>query len=113
MVEDEGIGTEEDRLEEEPERTDGWVDPDAQPRGTVHIDTGRGQTSEVPVGAPFQETLERVAEATHYGGFFRVFLNGEEILDPERELVNEDGSAKVIESGMRIAITSYDKVGAA
>ena len=102
----------EDEMDEDEEgRPDGWVDPNAQPRGTVHIDTGRGQTSEGPVGAPFQETLERVAEAAHYGGFFRVFLNGEEILDPERELVNEDGSAKVIESGMRIAITSYDKVG--
>lgn len=72
--------------------------------GIIHIETGRGQTTEVQAGAPFGETIERVADEAHYGGFFRVFLNGEEILNPEE-------APEKIEPGMRIAITSYDKVG--
>lgn len=76
----------------------------AIPSAAVHIETGRGQTSEVPVGAPFQSTIERLAEEAHYGGYFRVFLNGDEILDP--------GEAPgTIEAGMRIALCSFDKVG--
>ena len=71
---------------------------------TVHIETGRGATVEVPVGSNFKETMERVADGAHYGGYFRVFLNGEELVEPEE-------SPEVIEAGMRIAITSYDKVG--
>lgn len=78
---------------------------EAQPEGgSVHIETGRGATAEVQVGAPFGETIERIADEAHYGGYFRVFLNGDELLDP-----NE--APETIESGMRIAITSYDKVG--
>ena len=73
--------------------------------GTVHIETGRGQTTEVQAGSPFSETVERVADEAHYGGYFRVFLNGEEIINP-------DEAPATIEPGMRIAITSYDKVGA-
>ena len=46
--------------------------------GSVHIETGRGQTA---VGQPFGSTIERIAEEAHYGGYFRVFLNGEEILN--------------------------------
>ena len=72
--------------------------------GTVHIETGRGLTAEVQAGAPFQETIERVADEAHYGGYFRVFLNGEEIINP-------DEAPATIEPGMRLAITSYDKVG--
>lgn len=76
----------------------------ARDGGSVYIETGRGQTTEVQVGAPFQETIDRVADEAHYGGYFRVFLNGEELLDPA-------DSPATIEAGMRIAITSYDKVG--
>ena len=76
----------------------------ATTQGSINIETGRGQTVEVQVGAPFTETLERVADEAHYGGFFRVFLNGSELLEPTE-------SPATIELGMRIAITSYDKVG--
>ena len=72
--------------------------------GSIHIDIGRGHTVEVQVGAPFQETIERIADDAHYGGFFRVFLNGEEILEPT-------DAPETIQQGMRIALTSYDKVG--
>lgn len=70
----------------------------------VYVDTGRGQAVEVQPGAPFTETLERLAQEAHYGGYFRVFLNGSEVINPE-------DSPETIEPGMRIAITSYDKVG--
>jgi hypothetical protein len=75
-----------------------------QPVATIPIDTGRGQVVEVPVGAPFSETIERVADEAHYGGYFRVFLNGSELVDPEE-------APEKIEASQRIAITSYDKVG--
>ena len=81
-----------------------WAEQAAHPQGSVFIETGRGQTAEVQVGAPFQETIERVAEDAHYGGFFRVYLNGEEIVRP-----NE--APATIEAGQRITLTSYDKVG--
>ena len=106
MADEERVEEEEDEEEEEQEL---WVRP--QPYGheatggeSVHIETGRGQTAEVQVGAPFQETIERIADEAHYGGYFRVFLNGDELLDP-----NE--APTVVEAGMRIAICSYDKVG--
>lgn len=70
----------------------------------VHIETGRGQTAEAQVGQPFTETIERVADQANYGGYFRVFLNGEEVLEPTQ-------APEFIEPGQRIAITSYDKVG--
>lgn len=71
---------------------------------TVFVDVGRGQTVQVDVGVPFVQTLERLAEDAHYGGYFRIFLNGQEVVDPE-------DSPETIKAGMRIAITSYDKVG--
>ena len=74
------------------------------PAESVYIETGRGQTAEVPAGSPFAGTIEQIAEQAHYGGYFRVFLNGEEILDPAQ-------APATIEPGMRIAITSYDKAG--
>ena len=82
----------------------GWVDQTVHPDESIFIETGRGQTAEVQVGAPFQPTIERIAEEAHYGGYFRVFLNGEEIINPEE-------APATVESGMRIALTSYDKVG--
>lgn len=71
--------------------------------GQVAIDIGHGIVN-VVVGSPFQETVERVAADAHYGGYFRVFLNDHEVIDPS------DAPA-TIDAGMRIAITSYDKVG--
>lgn len=88
--------------EEQPEEA--WGGAAVPETGSVHIETGRGQTAEVPVGSPFGETIERIADEAHYGGYFRVFLNGEEVLDPTE-------APEKIEAGMRIAITSYDKVG--
>jgi len=79
----------------------GWTQPTGQP---IFVDVGRGATSEVPSGSPFATTIERLADEAHYGGYYRVFLNGSEVINPE------DAPA-TIESGMRIAITSYDKVG--
>ena len=80
-----------------------WADRVAHPEGSVFVETGRGQSVEVQVGAPFAETIERLADEAHYGGFFRVFLNGEELLEPEE-------SPTTIEPRMRIVITSFDKV---
>ena len=82
----------------------GWSACSDHPTESVFIDTGRGQTVEVPVGSPFQLTLERIAEEAHYGGYFRVFLNGGEVVNPEE-------APTAIEANMRIAVTSYDKVG--
>ncbi len=73
-------------------------------RDHVFIDTGRGPQVEVAVGGGFQPTIEQIADQSHYGGAFRVFLNGIEIVD------EEDIPAKV-EAGMRIALTAYDKPG--
>ena len=76
----------------------------AREGNTVPVDVGRGQVINVRVGSPFVATLEELAERANYGGFFRIYLNGNEIPEPS------DAPA-TIESGMRIAITSYDKVG--
>ena len=70
----------------------------------IYVDTGRGHTEEVQPGAAFEETVECLAEKAHYGGYFRVFLNGSEV-------INKEDAPQTIEGGMRIAITSYDKVG--
>lgn len=75
-----------------------------QPARSVFIDTGRGQTAEVHVGDAFQPTIERLADEAHYGGFFRVFLNGTEIEEPGQ-------APETILEGQRISITAYDKVG--
>jgi len=80
-----------------------WADHAAHPEESVFIETGRGQAIEVQVGAPFAETIEHLADEAHYGGFFRVFLNGEELIEPEE-------SPTTIEPRMRIVITSYDKL---
>ena len=72
--------------------------------GTVSVDVGRGAVVDVAVGSPLVNTLEELARNAHYGGFFRVFINGSEMVNPEDAPDN-------IEAGMRIAITSYDKVG--
>ena len=71
---------------------------------SVPVDTGRGDVTYVPAGSPFVPTLERLADEAHYGGYFRIFLNGREVINPE-------DSPATIEPGMRLVITSYDKVG--
>lgn len=108
---------EEQDIEEIEETPRGWTPGEGalDAAEVIYIDTGRGGTAEAQVGAPFVETIERVADEFHYGGFFRVFLNGEEQL--ESPWLNEEHTElnpdypDTIESGMRIAITSYDKVG--
>ena len=72
---------------------------------TVGVDVGRGQAVSAAVGADFVNTVEKIARDAHYGGYFRVFVNGSEVVNP-------GDSPEKIEAGMRIAITSYDKVGA-
>lgn len=89
VVEEEGRGFGQDQRSE------------SQP---IYVETGRGQAVEVQPGSPFIPTVERIADEANYGGWFRVYLNGEEIVNPA-------DSPEVIEPGMRITITSYDKVG--
>ena len=106
---DEGMESVEEReereqQEERSEQARGWETGTPVDEGTVFIETGRGNTVEVPVGAGFAETIERIAEQANYGRFFRVFLNSSEILDPA------EAPAK-IEKDMRIVLTTYDKVG--
>ena len=72
--------------------------------GVVPVETGRGSAVDVPVGSPFVSTLERIADEANYGGYYRVFLNGEEIVEPGE-------APETIEEDMRLQITSYDKVG--
>ena len=98
-VEDAAVEEEEVEESQDP----GWAEGQA-PTETVFVETGRGNSIEVPVGANFQETVERIADEAHYGGYFRVFLNGEELINPTE-------SPETIQAGQRIAITSYDKVG--
>ena len=88
----------------EPEPRTPIHDQATRPTGSVFVDVGRGEPMEVQVGAPFVETLNRLAEMAHYGGDYRVFLNGSEVLYIEE-------APATIEAGMRIAITSYDKPG--
>lgn len=83
--------------------SDTFGEPDRQ-AGAVGVDIGRGRSASVDVGADFVNTLEQLAREANYGGYFKVFLNGKEIINPA------DAPDKV-EVGMRIAITSYDKVG--
>lgn len=85
----------------EPRRQ--WAE-ETREQQPIFIDTGRGQGVEVQPGAPFTQTVEMLADQAHYGGYFRVFLNGSEVIDPE-------DSPQTIEPGMRVAITAYDKVG--
>jgi hypothetical protein len=98
----------EEELEGEVDETDYEEETfGAESRGgdLVPVDIGRGgQIVNVRAGSPFVETLERLADQANYGGYYKVYLNGSEVVNPS------DAPA-TIESGMRIAITSYDKVG--
>ena len=110
IVEEEEVEEDEDMDEEdtedtyEPEPRTRIHDQATRPTGSVFVDVGRGEPAEVQTGAPFVETLDRLAEQAHYGGDYRVFLNGLEVLYIEE-------APATIEAGMRLAITSYDKPG--
>ncbi len=106
MVDDEREeGDEPEVTEDEGEPAPEFGEGQRTENQPIFVETGRGETVEVQPGAPFVETLERLAVDAHYGGFFRIFLNGSEVINPE-------DAPDSIESGMRIIITSYDKVGA-
>jgi hypothetical protein len=104
MENPDGEDFDEEDAPEAPSPTGFGVEARNMEGGTVFVDTGRGNTTEVAIGSPFVSTLERLANEAHYGGYFRIFLNGREVVNPEDSPAN-------IEKGMRIAITSYDKVG--
>ena len=88
--------------------TENFGDPDRQ-AGNVSVDVGRGQNVEVPAGSDFVNTVEQLARDAHYGGFYKVFIAEGDA--PMREVVKPSDAPETIEVGMRIAITSYDKVG--
>ena len=74
-------------------------------QGNVSVEVGRGgQHVEVAVGDDFVNTIEGIARDYNYGGYYRVFVNGSELADP-------DAAPDKFEAGMRVSITSYDKVG--
>lgn len=81
-----------------------------EPIPVVMVETGRNNSVAVPVRqadgtpTPFGETVAAIAEEANYGGYYRVFLNGQELL-------LESDAPDNIEEGQRIGITSYDKVG--
>jgi len=79
-----------------------WTNP--IPENQVFIETGRGTSVPINVGANFVDTVERIAHQSAYGGYYRVFLNGSEIVEPS-------DAPQTIEDGMRIVLTPYDKVG--
>lgn len=79
----------------------GESDRDAK---TVPVDVGHGNMVEAKVGADFVNTIEQIARDARYGGYYRVYLNGSEVVNPG------DAPAK-IEAGSRIGIAPYDKVG--
>ncbi len=100
MVDEEDREWEEDWDEPRPEFGEGQRTTDH-----VIVDVGRGgATASIPVGSDFVPTMERLAEEHNYGGYYRVWLNGSEVVDPD------DAPAQV-EAGMRIVLTPYDKVG--
>ena len=79
-------------------------------KGVVPVDVGHGQMVEAKVGADFVNTVEAIARDANYGGYFRVFYANDGA-GSMTEVVNPGDAPAKIEAGMRIAITSYDKVG--
>ena len=66
----------------------------------VQVSTHKG-VYPIPVGAPFAETIKKLAEelgVLH----FRLYLAGVEVGDPER-------APAVVEEGMTISLFPYDK----
>ena len=105
---------EREQIQEEGEQQEDFAQK-ALTQATVPVETGRGQVVDVQVGAPFVETVEKLAEQAHYGGYFRVFLNEVEMtenpwLDDAHTQLNPT-YPKTVQQGMRISLTSYDKVG--
>ena len=94
----------EEEVEEEASSVPEEFGASARGGARVPVDVGRGSVVNVPAGSPFFETIERLADEANYGGFYRVYLNSSEIPEPS-------SAPATIEPGMRIAITSYDKVG--
>jgi len=74
------------------------------PVPVVMVETGRNNSVAVPVGSPFGAAVDAISNEANYGGYYRVFLNGSEV-------IHESDAPEFIEVGQRIAITSYDKVG--
>jgi len=76
----------------------------------VRITTPRGY-AEVEAGAPFAETVKRVADEKEVGARdseghrnFRVILGGTEIVDPEQ-------APATIEEGAELVLFPFDKAG--
>jgi hypothetical protein len=91
-----------------------WVPQTGVSTETVFVETGRGNPVSVPVGSPFASTIEQLADRANYGGYFRVFVNGVEVLEPNPVKAAEMGlpiPPERFEPGMRTVITAYDKVG--
>lgn len=95
----------EDVMEEEETELGPHFGENQRGQADVIVDVGRGgQVEHVPSGSPFVETMEQIADRYNYGGYFRIYLNGDEIVNPE-------DAPSTIEPGMRLAISAYDKVG--
>ena len=105
---DEELEEEESGRSRELEESEDEVETPPTPWGegieAIKVETGRGEAVDVAAGSPFVETIHRIAVQANYGRFFRVFLNGVELLDTA-------DAPQLIEPGMRIAVTPYDKVG--
>ena len=78
--------------------------------GHVFVETGRGNAVEVNIGADVESTLDNIADQCNYGGDYRVFLNANEILDPNEIPTDEHGN-KAFQAGQRWSLTAYDKPG--
>lgn len=79
-------------------------------KGTVPVDVGHGQKVEAKVGSDFVNTVEQIARDSNYGGYYKVYL-AKDAESGMTEIVNPGDAPSKIESGMRIAIAPYDKVG--
>jgi len=109
----------EELREDEEEAVEGEVLPAISTfRDTSHrrpevvmVETGRGMAVQAQVGVPFESTIDAIAERANYGGDYRVFINGSEILSPTEIPLDASGQPN-IQAGQRIAITAYDKPGA-
>jgi hypothetical protein len=92
-------------IQEVPTPQNGWPAYNLIPAEQVYVETGRNTPPvPVPAGAPFSDSVNRIAEQANYGGYFRVFLNGSEIVDPNQ-------APPTVQPGMRIVLTAFDKVG--
>jgi len=79
--------------------------------GQVMVETGRGNAIAVDIGAPVEETLDRIANQCNYGGDYRVFLQGTELLEPGEIPFDPQTHRQTFQAGQRWSITAYDKPG--